>query len=565
MTVLNQFRFKGNQGKAVTDPARAIAVTAGAGSGKTLSLVGRYLHLLEQGYPIRSILAITFTEKAAREMRSRIRAVLSPLPVGEGLGVREIDSARIGTIHSLCAELLRAHPAEAGLDPAFEVLEEGLTAALQAEAIDSALAWASTDEQSAALFEPFKENELRQILKSLLSRRLDVSAESASADFHELRQGLRSVPPNPNRRAASIIEQFSNSLSSHLATYLDSRTWRDCLSVLNRHHSSSPEDKLELARQSVLARWDEIQQARASQNWDTVLVGLTALRKAISTQGQKNNWDDIDAQRVREAMKGLRGIYEEHLQVLAEKSRFALDEQLAASLPAVHRLLDQTLLEYQRLKDERQTLDFDDLVGLTAQLLITHPEVRAQIQSELRAVLVDEFQDTDDRQRQIVYALTNFSPLPELGEGSGVRVGVDLFIVGDAKQSIYRFRQADVTVFRQVQSDIQSAGGELIDLDLTFRAHEPLLETLNTLLSPILGESDDPARPFLVPFAPLRAYRQSPERETIRRERYDAQVERYARAISDQLKARAEPSRSVQVKTRLVFLNVKDSISVFDL
>ena len=76
MTLPSHFHYKGNQEKAVTDSARAIAVTAGAGSGKTRSLVGRYLHLLEQGYPIRSILAITFTEKAAREMRSRIRNAL---------------------------------------------------------------------------------------------------------------------------------------------------------------------------------------------------------------------------------------------------------------------------------------------------------------------------------------------------------------------------------------------------------------------------------------------------------------------------------------------------------
>src|SRR5574341_873014 len=191
MTLLSQFHFKGNQEKAVTDSARTIAVIAGAGSGKTLSLVGRYLHLLEQGYPTRSILAITLTEKAAREMRSRIRHALSPHPnplpkgegtnsppsAGEGLGVRaNIDSARIGTIHSLCAEILRVHPAEAELDPAFEVIEEGLASALQAEAVDTALAWAVSDTRAAALFEPFKENELRQILNALMSRRLDVDS-----------------------------------------------------------------------------------------------------------------------------------------------------------------------------------------------------------------------------------------------------------------------------------------------------------------------------------------------------------------------------------------------------
>jgi ATP-dependent helicase/nuclease subunit A len=514
MTLLSQFHFKGNQEKAVTDSAAAVAVTAGAGSGKTLSLVGRYLHLLEQGYPLRSILAITFTEKAAREMRSRIRTALSHAePSTFNLQPSNLDSARIGTIHSLCAELLRSHPAEAGLDPAFEVLEEGLSAALQAEAIESALAWTSTDEQSAALFGIFKENELRQILDALMSRRLDIkSLYTDGTDFtdshREEKEKIRVTP----RNLRNPCTEFAQSLNSYLAAHLDSESWLDCFSVLNSHRSSSPDDKLELARQSVLAKWEEIQKARASQNWDALLASLAALRKATSTQGKKDNWDDIET--IRTAMTNLRDIYEEHLKFLAEKSRFALDEQLAAHLPSVYRVLDQVLLEYQARKDERQSLDFDDLEGLTAQLLTSHPEVRAQIQSDLRTVLVDEFQDTNDRQRQIVYALTGFN-LQSPIENRKSEI-VNLFIVGDSKQSIYKFRGADVSVFRQVQSDIRSSGGELIDLDLTFRAHKSLLETLNTLLAPILGETDDPARPYAVPFAPLHADRQNPKRENIK-------------------------------------------------
>jgi ATP-dependent helicase/nuclease subunit A len=516
MTALDQFHFKGNQEKAVTDPAHAIAVIAGAGSGKTLSLVGRYLHLLEQGYPTRSILAITFTEKAAREMRSRIRAALSRIssnpvkiqPSSVSLQLSNIDSARISTIHSLCAEILRVHPAEAELDPGFEVLEEGLASALQAEAVESALAWAVSDEEVTTLFDPFKENELRQILDALMSRRLDIS---------HLPLGAREASPSEAQGGPGMREKFESMLAAFLATHLDSQTWLDCVSVLGSHGSTSPEDKLELARQSVLARWNEIQQACARRQWDAVLISLAALRKAISTQGQKNNWDDIET--IRDAMKKLRGIYDDHFKFLAEKSRFFLDEQVAAHIPAVYRLFEQTLLEYGRLKGERQSLDFDDLESLVAKPLIENSGVRAQTQSELRAVLVDEFQDTNDRQRQIVYALTGFDPQSQIENRQSEivnRKSVDLFIVGDSKQSIYRFRQADVTVFRQVQSDIQSAGGQLIDLDLTFRAHSSLLESLNSLLSPILGETDDPSRPYLVPFAPLRAYRQQPERENIK-------------------------------------------------
>ena len=518
MSLLSQFHFKGRQEQAATDPNPAIAVTAGAGSGKTLSLVGRYLHLMECGYPLRSILAITFTEKAAREMRSRIRGVLTDSPhsrmLPSGNGGTEggsFDSARIGTIHSLCAEILRAHPAEAALDPAFEVLEEGLSATLQAESLESALAWATTDDASAALFDIFKENELRQILAALISRRLDVVSSLPSSG-----EGLG--------RRIERVEMMGANLATHLAKQLDSEAWQGGIATLATMRATSPEDKLELARQSVLALWADIQQALAAQHWDALLNALAALRKASSTQGKKENWVDIES--IRAAMTDLRQIYDEQLKFLAEKSRFALDEQLAAHLPAIQRLLEQTLREYQRRKDERQALDFDDLEGLTAQLLTGHPAVRAGLQSELRAVLVDEFQDTNERQRQIVYALTGFAPSPvgavPTGEGRGdalslsKRGGVDLFLVGDSKQSIYRFRSADVTVFRQVQADIQSAGGQQINLDLTFRAHKPLLENLNALLAPILGETDDPARPHAVPFAPLRAYRQSPVRENIR-------------------------------------------------
>ncbi len=496
MSLLSQFHFKGLQEQAATNSNPAIAVTAGAGSGKTLSLVGRYLHLLELGYPLRSILAITFTEKAAREMRTRIRASLIAPEfddlISSDIGRNGIDSARISTIHSLCAEILRAHPAEAGLDPAFGVLEEGLTAALQAEAIGSALAWAATDEQSVALFGVLKENEVRQALTWLTEHRLDIISG---------KQG-------------DVRETFSSYLSQYLAHSLASPAWFDAIADLATRRATSPDDKLEFARQSVLAQWTIIQAANTAQNWDSVLVGLASLRKAIESRGgRKESWSESDLAAVREDMSALKAIYDENLKFLAEKSRFALDEKVVAHIPTLDRLLGQALLEYQRRKDERQSLDFDDLEGLTAQLLLSHPSVRAGLQTELRAVLVDEFQDTNERQRQIVYALAGFSRSLTVDDRRDSHP--DLFIVGDPKQSIYKFRGADVAVFRRVAADIQATGGQLINLDLTFRAHKFLLDALNSLLAPILGETDDPARPYLVPFAPLRAYRQAPVREVI--------------------------------------------------
>jgi ATP-dependent helicase/nuclease subunit A len=494
MSLLSRFTFKGRQELAATSDCPAITVTAGAGSGKTLTLTGRYLYLLEQGHPLRSIIAITFTEKAAREMRTRIRAELERDQAKLDFGVREgIDSARIGTIHSLCAEILRAHPAEAGLDPAFTVLEEGLSAALRAEVIETALAWAAGDPKAAALFTSFKENELRRLLADLLGKRLDL-------------QGWLEQPVSSSLSAAG----WASALARWLNGQFTAPAWQESLAELAAIASPNPEDKLETARRSVWARWDETRAHLAAQNWDAAFLSLAALRKATtSTGGSKANWDAAALEAARDAMRAINACYDENLKTVVAKSSWALDEQAASLLPALRRLVRQAFQEYEARKDERQALDFDDLEGRAAHLLTTNPAVSARWQSAIHAVLVDEFQDTNDRQRQIVYALAGFTPHADpLSEEKGAR---GIFVVGDRKQSIYKFRGADVTIFRQVQEDILRAGGLAVDLDLTFRAHKPLLDLLNPLLAPILGDQDDPARPYQVPFAPLQANRLEPK------------------------------------------------------
>ena len=510
-SILSQFKFTTRQKQAVTRRSQAIAVTAGAGSGKTRVLVGRYLHLLEKGYPLRSLVAITFTDKAAREMRTRIRAAieerladptsnsklqtsnskLQPPSLWE-IAFTELDAARIGTIHSLCADILRAHPAEAGIDPNFTVLEESLAAALQAQAVEAALARAIAQVETARLVDLFTENGLRTTLATLLNRRLD--AERAWE----------------TRRDANA--DWSAGVSNWLDAKLSAPAWIDSLDALSEVRARTPDDKLEAARRAVLARWGEVRAARAAFDWDAVFAGLAGLRAAISTAGQKANWDADALASAREAMSALREHYDAELAPLAGKTapvRWVLDRQIAGALPALRRVYDMALGKYRRLKDERQALDFDDLEGDTARLLAEHAGALHSARRDVRAVLVDEFQDTNHRQRQIVYALTGF-------QSADGRPSADLFVVGDAKQSIYKFRGADVTVFRQVQSDVDTSGGLTVDLDLTFRAHRSLVEIANALLAPVLGESDDPERPYQVPFARLRAHRDAPESDAIR-------------------------------------------------
>ena len=500
-SILPLLQLKGRQAEAVTARDVNLSVTAGAGSGKTRTLVGRYLALLAEGLPLRSLVAITFTEKAAREMRSRIRRYVEELMAERQdsnlweSAFAELDAARIGTIHSLCAAILRAHPAEAAIDPGFEVLEEGMAAVLRAQALDNALAWATTDPDVARLFALLKEHELRRVLNTLLNRRLDaVPAFAALSD--------------------DPLAVWSARLAAWLDERLTAQNWRDSLETLASLQARNPHDKLELARRQVLAHWDEVETARAGGDPQTLFASLTALRSATYIGGAKGNWDTGELIAAREAMTMLRAHYDAEIAPLVSKNKpvsWALDQQAAEALPHLRRLFEHTLAEYEQLKEARRALDFDDLEARAVALLENNADVRARWQSEIHAVLVDEFQDTNERQRRIVYALTGFStPIPTLPLPGGGSERTSLFIVGDAKQSIYRFRGADVTVFRAVQADVAASGGRCIDLDLTFRAHRPLVEATNALLRPILGEEDDPARPYHVPFAPLQAYRQQP-------------------------------------------------------
>ncbi|MBU0704901.1 MAG: UvrD-helicase domain-containing protein, partial [Chloroflexi bacterium] len=504
-SILSLHQFTDQQTDAVQSQDHALVVTAGAGSGKTRTLVGRYLALLESGLPLRSIIAITFTEKAAREMRSRIRHDIEDWLNDCDEGERPrwekafagLDSARIGTIHALCAEILRAHPAEAEVDPDFDVLEETRAALLKARAIETGLAWAATTPDIVPLFQCLTEHQLRQTLASLVGQRLDAATAFDAS-------------------TGDPLARWADALAVWLRQRLENPAWAGSLDDLAHLQARQPDDKLEIARREVLAHWDEAHAALETHEWDDLLAALLSLRSAISTGGRKDNWAAADLASAREAMKGLRDHFDDALAPLLKKPiSWALDERCASDIPRLHRLFERALTEYNHLKEERRALDFDDLEAGALALLARNDEVRARWQSQIRAVLVDEFQDTNSRQQQIVYALSGFTQSPILRPCSGQVSNLQsrtsaLFVVGDSKQSIYKFRGADVTVFRQVQADVITSGGRHISLDRTFRAHAPLVALVNDLLAPILGERDDPEHPYAVPFAPLVAHREEP-------------------------------------------------------
>ena len=482
--MLDLFGLTGGQRLAASERARNTIVTAGAGSGKTRTLVARYLGLLSEGLQPRQVVAVTFTEKAAREMRSRTRKQLHQLllkassPAERQSWVEldaQMDSARIGTIHSLCAEILRSHPAAAGLDPRFIVVEENKTAALRAQAVQEALVWGVQQPEMPGLFSVFSTRRLEELLGTFLSKRLDVSP--GSFDPGNLAEVI----------SPALLRFLQDDVTISVRTEL-------CEAQASHTLLDDAGDKLAAQVGELLSRLDAAETALEKDDPTGAALALFQARR----ENMKLNVGKKG--RTREATQELRDRYDLLLGPWlggAGAKDPPPDPQVEAdildAMPLLAQLYEKTLGLYRKALDELSGLDFDDLEAGTVTLL-RDPTIRAYWQAEIAAVLVDEFQDTNARQREIILGLC--------GEQPG-----RLFVVGDARQSIYRFRGADVNVFTGLQAQIKQQGGQAIDLDRTFRAHPILLEGLEALLSPIMGNQTDPERPFLIPYAPLRSER----------------------------------------------------------
>lgn len=476
-----------DQKLAVKTEGRDIIVTAGAGTGKTSTLVGRYLWLLEHRTTPRQIAAITFTEKAAREMRNRIRKAVALRARAEEVDAKRVfweeleigmDAARIGTIHSLCSEIMRAHPVEARVDPEFEVVEEGASLALRAEAVESALIWALEDESTAQLYKSFTTDGLRRLIRSLLEHRLDASALFDSEETAQSDAAIR----------AALNEFIENEL------VLESIAELEVLQDADRLVADAGEN-LAQRIEVLLEYWEE---ARTNLDGDDLLGAARALF-LLRRKGLKRG-AGLKGSSAKELQAALQTSYDEILNPWLGGSSSsdpqpdaALEELWAETYLRVKRLFIQAREEYTQALDRQSALDFDDLESGAVNLL-ANQKVAEHWQSKIAALLVDEFQDTNERQRTIIDSLCG----NDIGK---------LFIVGDARQSIYRFRGADVSVFRRVEREIKARRGVHVELKKTFRAHEGLLAEIDGLLAPIMGIEDDPDRLYAVPYSNLDAHR----------------------------------------------------------
>ncbi len=471
-----------SQLEAVETRGRRVIVSAGAGSGKTRVLVERFLRLLEENrdWRVSDIVAVTFTEKAAREMVSRIRReIRSRIEKSKSAEDRRrwrehrnaLDSSRIGTIHSLCAAILRAHPAEAGLDPSFEVLDELEAAALMDRAIERAIDDAARDAQTGSgieVFDHLSSHEVRSTLRSLIYQGERAARAVARID------GL-----GANDIARFQREQFERARKDAARLLIGRETWKRNAQVVASFRADDPTDKMEMVRAEVAALIAGIESERASET-------LLEIERSINLRGgSKKKWPSEEALgAVREALGQLRE--EVKGEPLLKLEMNEADAAAAEVITALARLYARAGERFASLKHERALLDFNDLEEMTERLLAGHEEVRLRYndpqQGLIRALMVDEFQDTAPIQKRVLWAI---APRSE-----------ELFIIGDAKQSIYRFRGADVTLFHDAREEFNSSGGREVGMDACFRTHDRLIGFINHLFPSIFTSESRHDTPY---------------------------------------------------------------------
>lgn len=450
------------QAAAAYEIKKHISVTAGPGSGKTTVLVERYLHILrEHKLNIDQIVAITFTNRAANEMRERLRVQLnlilqtaSPDERRHWLKYkRTLDGAVITTIHGFCARLLREFPVEARIDPQFLLLDE---------------------HRAAMLLESIVEEALTEFISA---GHVEISRLTLGVGRGKLAAALAQLYRDVRGQGLSLTDLALKTAASH-ATEDDhagavvelSRTMNEFLAV----------------RRTTLA-------ARA--NHADVSASWSNLRPLVSTVPEVDALADYcrAVESFRKVRPRAQGDLKEQVQALDslvwDKDLLGRVPQVSLDLFARQYALEMALLLRRiddKLHEEKQkmsALDFDDL-ELRALELLQRPEVLTRSAERYKFFLVDEFQDTNGLQRQL---------LERLALQKARRESANLFIVGDRKQSIYGFRGADVAVFSEMTDTLLAAGGESKPLLLNFRSQPPLINFFNYLFRRLFEPKDEVA------------------------------------------------------------------------
>jgi ATP-dependent helicase/nuclease subunit A len=451
------------------DLSATLFVEAGAGSGKTAALVDRVgAHVLDAGEPLTGIAAVTFTEKAGAELRDRLRARFAH-EVASGdprhrdralAALADLDVAAIGTLHGFARRVLAAHPVPAGLPPTIEVLDEVASSAaaqrrweaMRRELLDDA------DLADAVLLAFSTGSGLDQV-RSL--------ARAFTHDWDLLDEHVLAHRPPPARLpdVRPVIDAL--------------------LSCTERRDECTDDTDRFLLRLMILRdRAYRLRDASTDVERFTELRTIEALR--FGGAGRSGSWADL---------AGLRAQCE---RARDEAGALADGYAEAALRPLAHWVAGRVVRDaHERAAQGR--LEFHDLLVLARNLLRTDADARADLQREYRRLLLDEFQDTDPIQIELAVRIAagaaggaaNWHHVP-VPPGS-------LFLVGDPKQSIYRFRRASIETYLSAQNRV----GEHVALSSNFRTVRPVLDWVDAVFGELI-QADGHTQPAYRPLAPAR-------------------------------------------------------------
>jgi ATP-dependent helicase/nuclease subunit A len=397
--------------QAAIEAAGRVFVSAGAGTGKTAVLVERFARAVcEQGLDVDSVLVLTYTRRTAGELRSRIRRELRAR--GRDDLARALDGAWISTIHGFCNRLLRIYPFEAGLDPRFRELEEAHAAVLAGEAFEEALAAFCDGEEPDRL----------QLLATYGARAL--------------------------RRM--LIGIYSTLRSA------------GCPLLLELGDRPPLRDRVERLRDAAQCLADD------ADATDLQRANAGRLFEVVTGEPRPERLLDLSEHRAQ----GERAASYEEARKLVEQA--ALDELAMRDRDLLQQLLEAFAAAYAAAKERESAVDFEDLQLAARDLLRAHPELGERPPLRFRAIMVDEFQDTNKLQCELIDVVA--------GDGS------ELFFVGDEFQSIYGFRHADVQVFR----DRRDAEGGVLALSRNYRSRPEVLAAVNYLFQGEFGDEFQP-------------------------------------------------------------------------
>ena len=491
MTLVDQ----GARCRAMTDFASILLVEAAAGTGKTSLMAGRVAMMLASGHHPADIAAITFTELAASQLARRIRETIDALLAGEipaflqavlpeGLSQQQrnalvasssrLDELTATTIHGFCQTIIRSHGVQAGLDPGARVVDATVADNLFMAELST---WFSQRlAADAAEVDP-----IVVLAEAIPLQVVDLIRELAS--LRRKHPDARPIRPSPEARPDIDFVQAVDDFA-RWQTSVDPDKW---LSEI-----ASELSRLAERYQDCLAQREDF-----GALWRLCDPGTGRLfeRKGLQLKTYEDAARGFGAHRNDAGPGDGRKLYE--IVVIGWNELIGhIASALVCSLSAS---LDQLLESYQARKRAAAVLDFDDLLIHVRSLIRDHEEVRQAIGARYRYILVDEFQDTDGIQNEILFSIAATGTRPGQWEKSELRPGA-LFLVGDPKQAIYRFRGADIEAYELCRRLIDSQDhGAVLEITANFRSLSQIIEHVNACFEPVFAK---PSQPRYVALAP---------------------------------------------------------------